>query len=94
MGSRCLSLSVVLSVALGVLSPTSAAMAETGSEAEAPNLALLEFLGSWEGPDGEWVDPLQVLDELEDEGAKGTKSRESTKNRESAPAPEKEEKND
>lgn len=30
-----------------------------------PDLELLEFLGSWETDDGEWVDPSVWVDELE-----------------------------
>jgi hypothetical protein len=32
---------------------------------EAPSMELLEFLGDWETKDGEWLDPLQLLEELE-----------------------------
>ena len=34
---------------------------------EPPSMELLEFLGDWESKDGEWLDPLQLLDELEAE---------------------------
>ena len=34
---------------------------------EAPSIELLEFLGEWETFDGEWIDPLEV-DEVMDEG--------------------------
>lgn len=34
---------------------------------EAPSLELLEFLGDWETEDGEWLDPIQILEELEAE---------------------------
>ncbi|HHQ40824.1 MAG TPA: hypothetical protein ENK20_00850 [Chromatiales bacterium] len=34
--------------------------AQTGGEA-APDEALLEFLGTWETDDGEWVDPFSLL---------------------------------
>lgn len=30
---------------------------------EAPPPELLEFLGSWETAEGEWIDPLAFLDE-------------------------------
>ena len=26
---------------------------------DAPSMALLEFLGEWETPDGEWFDPME-----------------------------------
>ncbi len=62
MDSRCLSLLGVL----GLLSLSPGVMAE--EDTQAPDLALLEFLGSWEDADGEWIDPLQMLDALEAEG--------------------------
>lgn len=34
---------------------------------EAPSLELLEFLGSWETSDGEWIDPIELLEEIEAE---------------------------
>ncbi len=30
-----------------------------------PSLELLEFLGTWETPDGQWVDPLSLVRERE-----------------------------
>lgn len=33
--------------------------------AVAPSLELLEFLGEWETVDGEWLDPIQLLEELD-----------------------------
>lgn len=33
--------------------------------AEAPSLELLEFLGSWETADGQWQDPLDMVEELD-----------------------------
>jgi len=67
MDSRSLS----LWAALGLLSLSPGVMAEEDSQA--PDLALLEFLGSWEDTDGEWIDPLQMLDalEAEQEGKEG-----------------------
>lgn len=38
-----------------------------GAPVERPSLALLEFLGSFESIDGEWVDPLSLPVELDDE---------------------------
>lgn len=32
-----------------------------------PSIELLEFLGDWETRDGEWLDPLQLLDEIKAE---------------------------
>ncbi len=31
-------------------------------ETDMPSMALLEFLGTWETDDGEWVDPAQFED--------------------------------
>ncbi len=64
MDSRCLPLLGVL----GLLSLLPGVMAAE-EDTQAPNLALLEFLGSWEDADGEWIDPLQMLDALEAEEA-------------------------
>ena len=61
---------------LGLLPLSPEAMAE--AEADAPDLALLEFLGGWEDPDGEWIDPLQILDEMDAEGAKDAQGRQAT----------------
>jgi hypothetical protein len=36
-------------------------------QTEAPSPELLEFLGSWEADDGQWLDPLELLDEIEAE---------------------------
>jgi hypothetical protein len=32
---------------------------------ELPSMELLEFLGGFETPDGEWLDPLMLADERE-----------------------------
>lgn len=42
------------------------ASAEPG-QAEVPSQELLEFLGSWEADDGQWLDPLELLAEIEAE---------------------------
>ncbi|MCF6211440.1 MAG: hypothetical protein L3J88_01120 [Gammaproteobacteria bacterium] len=67
MDSRCLSLLGVL----GLLSLSPGMMAAE-EDRQAPDLALLEFLGSWEDADGEWIDPLQMLDVLEAEDTPAT----------------------
>lgn len=36
--------------------------APVAAEDEAPSLELLEFLGSFETADGQWLDPTQLLD--------------------------------
>lgn len=59
--SRCLLLLGLLPLSPGVM-----------AEDESPDLALLEFLGSWEDTDGEWVDPLQLFDALQAEEAERT----------------------
>lgn len=33
--------------------------------AEAPSLELLEFLGNWETEKGEWLDPMELIAELD-----------------------------
>ena len=71
-----------LLAALGGLLPLPpAALAED----EAPDVALLEFLGSWEDDDGEWIDPLRLLDEME---AEGTKDEQTNDHAASAPVEE------
>ncbi|KPK40950.1 MAG: hypothetical protein AMJ69_00475 [Gammaproteobacteria bacterium SG8_47] len=45
--------------------------ADAAASEEPPSIELLEFLGSWEGDDGQWVDPLDLLatlDEPDDDG--------------------------
>jgi len=32
-----------------------------GRDEAAPSLELLEFLGAWETPEGQWVDPLSLV---------------------------------
>ncbi len=34
---------------------------KTGQNEAAPSLELLEFLGAWETPEGQWVDPLSLV---------------------------------
>jgi len=45
-------------------------LAET--DADAPSLELLEFLGSWETDDGQWMDPIQLLEEMDSETQAGS----------------------
>ena len=59
--SPTLKLSTLLFI--GLLSQGSALQAE---ETEEPSLELLEFLGSFESSDGEWIDPM-AIEELSDE---------------------------
>ncbi len=33
------------------------------ADSRGPSLELLEFLGSWETDDGEWIDPSELEDE-------------------------------
>jgi len=35
---------------------------QTGAEEGAPSIELLEFLGGFETPEGEWFDPLQLAE--------------------------------
>lgn len=39
---------------------------ETKQDDTSPSLELLEFLGAWETPEGQWVDPLSLV--REDDG--------------------------
>ncbi len=56
------SLVCCLSLAL----PTAPAAPEVpANDAELPSLELLEFLGSWQTPDGEVVDPLLLNEDLQ-----------------------------
>lgn len=32
------------------------------AEAQAPSVEFLEFMGEWEGTDGQWQDPTQLVD--------------------------------
>lgn len=57
MDRRCLLL-------LGLL-PFVPAFAGAATDDDSPDLALLEFLGEWEDSDGEWLDPLQMLETLD-----------------------------
>ena len=41
---------------------------------EIPDIELLEFLGSFESPDGKWVDPMEVEKMFEEENTPMTKS--------------------
>lgn len=36
------------------------AIAEDASKEKIPDIALLEFLGSFEDPDGKWIDPMEI----------------------------------
>lgn len=39
--------------------------AAPADEAGQPDVALLEFLGSWEDAEGDWIDPLRLLEEAQ-----------------------------
>ncbi|MBL1278171.1 MAG: hypothetical protein COB30_019005 [Ectothiorhodospiraceae bacterium] len=57
-------------VSVSLVMPVTALTAET---AASPSLELLEFLGDWESKEGEWQDPLELmnaLDALEDDAQK------------------------
>ena len=36
---------------------------------EVPDIELLEFLGSFETPDGKWLDPMEIESMLDEENA-------------------------
>ena len=50
-----------LVISMIILSPL--LQAENQKEEEVPTIALLEFLGEWEGNDGQWLDPEELEDE-------------------------------
>ena len=50
-----------LVISMIILSPL--VQAETQNEEEVPTMAFLEFLGEWEGNNGEWLDPEELEDE-------------------------------
>ena len=57
-----------------------AAQPEGDSQAEAPSLEMLEFLGFWETPSGELIDPLnlhrsETISEVEDDEARDQKEK-------------------
>jgi hypothetical protein len=54
-------LSLIVFVATGMAVADESA---DGSD-EQPSMELLEFLGGFETPDGEWLDPLMLADERE-----------------------------
>ena len=51
-----------------------AAPAGQSSTGDAPAMDLLEFLGTWETPEGEWVDPLGLVERPLAESAPDTSS--------------------
>jgi hypothetical protein len=38
-----------------------------GQAEEAPSMELLEFLGDFETPEGEWFDPLRLVERMQDQ---------------------------
>ncbi len=58
MSSKSFELLLIASIALFPVSVT--AQSEGDDQAEAPSLELLEFLGFWETPGGELIDPLNL----------------------------------
>ena len=57
--------SLLLLVLLPALLP--AVVRAEPEQSETPSPELLEFLGSWEADDGQWLDPLELLGEIEAE---------------------------
>jgi hypothetical protein len=41
------------------------------AQSQQPTIELLEFLAEFETDDGRWLDPLEFLDEEEDDSARG-----------------------
>lgn len=68
-------------IGMFVLIPVAAAaQPEAESQAEAPSLEMLEFLGFWETPGGELIDPLnlrrsETINEVEDEKTREQKEK-------------------
>ena len=48
-----------------LLAVAPAMAADTPPQNSAPDAALLEFLGEWEGDDGQWLDPRQFEQEMD-----------------------------
>jgi hypothetical protein len=55
------SLSLMLFVGVGMAT----AEESTGGSDGLPSMALLEFLGAFETPEGEWLDPMMLAEERE-----------------------------
>jgi endonuclease/exonuclease/phosphatase (EEP) superfamily protein YafD len=53
------------------------ALPATAAEDEQPSMELLEFLGDWQTQDGEWIDPITLLAEMESEGQQAQQTRET-----------------
>lgn len=49
---------VLILANLPFLASAKTAIKHTKPAAHKPDPALLEFLGTWESPDGQWVDPM------------------------------------
>jgi hypothetical protein len=54
-----------LSLMLFVGTTMAAAEESTGGTDQLPSMELLEFLGGFETPEGEWLDPMMLVDERE-----------------------------
>ena len=62
-GSKMMHYRVSMSVMMMLLS-FSSLHAEESSTTESPSIDFLEFLGEWETEDGEWIDPVELENEV------------------------------
>jgi len=58
----------------GIFSSFAADVHEQGQE---PDIEMLEYLGSWETENGEWLDPLQLFELAENSLSKEQEKRQS-----------------
>ena len=57
---------------LFLVRPAQAEETRQEEETDSPSAELLEFLADWETSDGEWVDPLELVEDTEtDEARRG-----------------------
>jgi hypothetical protein len=68
-------------LALGGLCVGAQASAQEAQDAEAPDLELLEYLGSWQGEDDEWF----VIEQWEKDGAEERKPKGDSEDRRRQP---------
>jgi len=73
--SNCLARAGAIVLSLGL--PLVGIAAEENDEAL--DMDMLEFIGEWESPDGTWVDPMAMQQELEASPQKNSAVNEDTK---------------
>lgn len=47
-------------ICVWLIGTTAIAATDNVSEEQIPDIAFLEFLGSFEDPDGKWIDPMEI----------------------------------